>query len=178
MDILTDGLVSYLAIVLITGAPNVRWGLGSPEDPNHHLHHHPVLIGNGHQVFVPTLPLGGILRLKRREKSLHPTELEDYAAGVIADLRANQKAVLEPGGSPAEVVAEPEGFDVGVHPVIAARGSALVDLMALQLAGLHGIDSVLRTSPDALQVHAPTWHADELEQWLNTWMKANGPFIR
>jgi len=176
--VLVDGLVSYLAIVLITGAPTARWGLGSPEDPGHHLHHHPVLTGNGHQVFVPTLPMGGLLRIQRREKSLHDTELEQYAAGVMADLRTGPKPVLPPGDSPVVVVAEPDGFDIGVNPVIAARGSALVDLMALKLAGLHGIDSVLRRGPDALQVLAPTWHADDLERWLNDWMKAHGPFIR
>jgi hypothetical protein len=54
----------------------------------------------------------------------------------------------------------------------------LVECMAHELARLRGIDSVLRSAPDALQVHAPDWHADELQQWLTTWMKANGPFIR
>lgn len=178
MDILVDGLVSYLAVVIITGAPNARWGLGSPEDPRHHLHHHPVLIGNGHQVFVPTLPLGGMLRLKRGERSLHATELEQYAAGVIADLRTGPPALDGLQDSPVEVVAEPESFDVGVHPVVAERSSHLVDRMAHELAGLRGIDSVLRSAPDALQVRAPDWHADDLERWLLTWMKANGPFIR
>jgi hypothetical protein len=175
---LVDGLVSYLAIVVISGAPNARWGLGSPEDPKHHLHHHPVLTGRGHQIFVPTMPMGGLLRIQRREKSLRPTELEQYAAGVIADLRTGSTTVLELGGSPVEVVAEPDGFDVGVNAVIAARGSALVDLMALELAGLEGIDEILRRGPDALLVHAPTWHADDLERWLNDWMKAHGPFVR
>lgn len=178
MDLLLDGLVSYLAAVILTGAPNARWALGSPEDPRHHLHHHPVLIGNGHQVYVPTLPLGGVLRLKRGEKSLHATELEQYADGVITDLRTGPPALLGLQGSPVDVVAEPASFDVGVHPVLAQRSSRLVERMAQELARLPGIDSVLRSAPDALEVHAPDWHADELEQWLLTWMKANGPFIR
>ncbi len=178
MDVLVDGLVSYLAVVIITGAPNARWGLGSPGDPRHHLHHHPVLIGRGHQVYVPTLPLGGVLRLKRGEKSLHATELEQYAVGVITDLRTNPHAVDSPQDSPVDVVAEPASFDIGVHADIAQRNSRLVERMAHELARLRGIDSVLRSAPDALQVHAPDWHADELEQWLNAWMKTNGPFIR
>jgi hypothetical protein len=175
---LVDGLVSYLAIVIISGAPNARWGLGSPQDPRHHLHHHPVLTGNGHQIFVPTMPMGGILRIQRREKSLHATELEQYARSAIADLCTGPTTVLDAGDAPVLVVAEPDGFDVGVNPAIAARGSLLVELMALELAGLDGIDSVLRRGPDALQVHAPTWYADDLERWLNDWMKAHGPFIR
>ncbi len=178
MDILLDGLVSYLAVVIITGAPNARWGLGSPEDPRHHLHHHPVLIGDGHQVYVPTLPLGGVLRLKRGEKSLHATELEQYAAGVITDLRAGPHQLSGLQDSPVEVVAAPESFDVGVHPAIAQRDSRLVERIAHELARQRGIDSVLKSAPDALQVHAPGWHADEVEQWLNGWIKANGPFIR
>lgn len=177
MDILLDGLVSYLAVVVITGAPDARWGLGSPEDPSHHLHHHPVLIGRGHQVFVPTLPLGGVLRLKRGERSLHATELEEYADGVIADLRTGPPASPGPQDFPVEVVAEAESFDVGVHAVIADRGSHLVDRMADELAGLDGVASVLRSAPDALQVHAPGWDADALERWLTTWMQDNGPFI-
>jgi hypothetical protein len=178
MNTLVDGLVSYLAVVIITGAPNARWALGSPEDPHHHLHHHPVLIGNGHQVYVPTLPLGGMLRLKRGERSLHATELEQYAADVITDLRTSPHAVDGPQVSPVDVVAEPASFDVGVHPVIAERNTRLIERMAHELARLRGIESVLRSAPDALQVHAPDWHADELEQWLNAWMKANAPFIR
>ena len=178
MFILLDGLVSYLAIVIITGAPAARWGLGSPEDPKHHLHHHPVLTGDGHQVFLPIMPMGGILRIQRQEKSLHTTELEQYAAAIIAELRTNPTMVLPPGGSPVVVVAEPEGFDVGVHEAIAARGSALVDLMALELTRLDGVASVHRRGSDALQVDAPDWNADHLERWLNTWMKTNGPFIR
>lgn len=178
MDILLDGLVSYLAVVIVTGAPNARWGLGSPEDPGHHLHHHPVLIGNGHQVYVPTLPLGAVLRLKRGERSLHATELEEYANGVIADLRTGPPVPLSPQDSPVEVVAEAESFDVGVHSAIADRSSHLVDRMADELADLDGIVSVLRSAPDALQVDAPGWDADVLERWLLTWMKANGPFIR
>lgn len=178
MNVLLDGLVSYLATVIITGAPNARWGLGSPEDARHHLHHHPVLIGRGHQVYVPTLPLGGMLRLKRGEKSLHATEMEQYAGSVITDLRTSSHAVDGPQDFPVHVVAEPGSFDVGVHADIAERHSRLVERMAHELARLRGIDSVLRSAPDALQVHAPDWHADELEQWLKAWMKANGPFIR
>jgi hypothetical protein len=178
MDILVDGLVSYLAVVIITGAPNARWGLGSPEDPRHHLHHHPVLIGNGHQVFVPTLPLGGMLRLKRGEKSLHATELEQYAAGAIDDLRAGSHTDDGPPDSLVDVVAEPASFDIGVHAGLAEGNSRLVERMAHELTRLGGIDSVLRSAPDALQVHAPDWHADELQQWLLAWMRANGPFIR
>lgn len=178
MDILVDGLVSYLATVIITGAPNARWGLGSPEDPRHHLHHHPVLIARGHQVYVPTLPLGAVLRLKAGERSLHATELEQYADGVIADLRTGPPVPLTPQDSPVVVVSEPRFFDVGVHPVIAKRSSHLVDRMADELAGLDGVASVHRSAPDALQVHAPAWDPDVLEQWLLTWMKANGPFIR
>ncbi|WP_188538658.1 hypothetical protein [Kocuria dechangensis] len=178
MIVLVDGLVSYLALVIITGAPNVRWGLGSPEDSHHHLHHHPVLIGHGRQVFVPTLPMGGMMRLRRGERSLHATELEEYAAGAIVDLGLRPTAVLESQDSLVVVVAEPECFDIGVHPVIADRSPDLVDRMARELAGLDGIVSAHRSAPDALQVDAPSWHADELERWLIIWMKANSPFIR
>lgn len=178
MDVLVDGLVSYLAAVILTGAPGAHWGLGSPEDPEHHLHHHPVLIGAGHQVYVPTLPLGGVLRLKRGERSLHATELEQYAMDAVDDLRTRPHPALGPQDSPVEVVAEPGSFDVGVHAAIAEHNSRLVDRMAHELARRRGIVSVLRNAPDALQVDAPGWDADELERWLTTWMKVNGPFIR
>ena len=178
MDLLLDGLVSYLATVILTRAPNARWALGSPEDPRHHLHHHPVLIGRCHQVYVPTLPLGGVLRLKRGERSLHATELEQYAHSVITDLRISPHTVDGPQDCPLDVVAGPESFDVGLHAGIAERSPHLVDRMAEELADLDGVISVLRSAPDALQIHAPDWDADELEQWLLTWMKANGPFIR
>lgn len=121
MYVLLDGRVSYLLLVLVTGAPNAHWGLGSPGDRHHHLYHHPVLIGRGHQIYIPTLPLGGVLRLKRGERSLHTTELENYATGVIEDLRTSPHAVPAPQDFLLEVVAETESFDVGVHTAIAER---------------------------------------------------------
>ncbi|MEX5295562.1 hypothetical protein QYM41_09800 [Kocuria sp. CPCC 205268] len=75
------------------------------------------------------------------------------------------------------VVAEPTSFDVGVHPAIAARNPQLRQRMALELADLDGIISVLHSAPDALQVHAPDWHADQLQRWLTAWMEAHAPFI-
>ncbi|EYT47790.1 hypothetical protein [Kocuria sp. UCD-OTCP] len=178
MFLLLDGLVSYLAVVLIAGAPNAQWVIGSPQDPGHHLHHHPVLTGNGHQIFVPTLPMAGMLRLKCGQQSLRESELEQYAERVIADLRTGAEVDPLSGGSPVVVVAEPDGFDVGVHPVLAARRTSLVGIMAHKLAGLDGVVSVFRRGPDALEVQAPDWNSDQLEQWLNAWMKTYGPFIR
>ncbi|PLC12827.1 hypothetical protein AUQ48_12060 [Kocuria flava] len=75
-------------------------------------------------------------------------------------------------------MAEPEGFDAGVHAAVAARGAALVDFMTLEPARRPGVDTVHRRAADALLVHAPAGDADALERWLDDWMTAHGPFVR
>ncbi|MEX5272243.1 hypothetical protein [Kocuria sabuli] len=174
MFILLDGLVSYLTQVITTGAPNARWGLGSPEDPGHHLHHYPVLTGAGHQIFTPTLPMVGVVRLKRGEKSLRDTELTEYANAVINALREEPPGAfsLEP---PVEVVAEPAFFDVGLRHDIATTHSQLVDRMVTELATQDGVASVHRDAHDALVVNAPDWDAEDLQRWLQAWFEIQVP---
>jgi hypothetical protein len=179
MFTLLDGLVSYLALVLITGAPTARWALGSPEDAGHHLYHHPVLTGAGHQVFVPTLPMGGMLRLKRGQPSLGATELTDYAVAVIKDLRedlGSVPAVDPPLDPPVVVVAAPEVFDVGVRADIVTEHPRLMGRMAAELTTQDGVTTVDRVGPDALEVHAPDLEADDLHRWLSAWLRMHLPF--
>ncbi|GGG68766.1 hypothetical protein GCM10011374_36470 [Kocuria dechangensis] len=176
MVVLADGLVSYLAVVLLTGAPNARWALGSPEDPDHYLHHHPVLTGNGHQFFVPALPMGGMLRLKRGEKSLHQTELYEHATTAIKDLNGAPALTGMPADPPVVVVAEPEGFDVGLRHDLVHHHAELVDRMAQDLAEQDGVAAARRASRDALLVDAPSWDAEQLQMWLDSWLRLRLPF--
>lgn len=178
MFVLVDGLVSYLAQVIVTGAPNVRWGLGSPGDEKHYLHHHPVLAGRGHQIFAPTLPMAGVLRLKRGQKSLRETELSEYAAASVEALREESGARPQQEDPPVVVVAEPGGFDVGVRRDLADQHSELVDRMTRELAAQDGVAATHRHVLDALLVDAPDWDADMLEQWLDRWLRAHLPFHR
>ncbi|MEX5297001.1 hypothetical protein QYM41_17130 [Kocuria sp. CPCC 205268] len=174
MFALLDGLVSYLTLVITTGAPNAAWRLGSPEDPSHHLHHYPVLTGSGHQIFVPTLPMVGVARLKRGEKSLRATELTEYAAAVIDALRENSHEAASPD-PPVVVVAEPEFFDVGLRADIAATHSQLVDRVIAELAVQDGVTAVYRDAHDALVVNAPDWDAEDLQRWLQAWFEIRVP---
>ncbi|WP_309125774.1 hypothetical protein [Kocuria sp.] len=178
MFTLLDGLVSYLAQVLIIGAPTARWVVGSPQDPRHHLHHHPVLTGAGHEVFVPTLPMGGMLRLKRAEPSLRPTELAEYAAATVKNL--SEAAPYRPPAPdpPVVVVAEPEGFDVGVRADIAGDHPQLVERMATALTTHHGVTAVERLGRDAMLVHARDGDADALQHRLTAWLNIHLPFDR
>ena len=176
MFVLLDGLVSYLAQVLILGAPTAVWGLGSPQDPGHHLHQHPVLLGGGQQIFVPTLPMAGMLRLKRGEKSLGENELAEYAVRMIAGLHeANSPWVVDP---PVVVVAAPGAFDVGVRADIAAWHLVLLDRLAAELANQEGVTGVEHPAVDALEVHAPEWDPDDLQRWLSAWLRTYLPFDR
>ncbi|MEX5257883.1 hypothetical protein [Kocuria arenosa] len=176
MFVLLDGLVSYLAQVLILGAPTAVWGLGSPEDPNHHLHQHPVLAGGGQQIFVPTLPMAGMLRLKRGEKSLRERELTEYAVSKIGALHdEHPSVVVDP---PVLVVAAPQVFDVGVRADIAAQHPGLVARMITELGTQDGVTAIERPAVDALEVHAPDWDTDDLQRWLTVWLRTYLPFDR
>jgi len=177
MFALLDGLVSYLTEIITTGAPNASWRLGSPEDPRHHLHHYPVLTGAGHQIFVPTLPMVGVVRLKRGEKSLRPTELTDYATAVITALREVPHTAA-PADPPVVVVAEPAFFDVGLRSDIATTHSALVDRMVAELTVQDGVTAVQRDAHDALIVNAPHWDTDDLQRWLQAWFEIHVPRTR
>lgn len=152
MFVLLDGLVSYLAQVLITGA--------------------------GHQIFVPTLPMAGMLRLKRGEKSLGATELADYAITTITSLAEATPYLGLVADPPVVVVAAPQAFDVGVRTDIAAEHPHLVVQMAAALAAQHGISTVEWAGYDAFEVHTFSWEADELQLWLNAWLKIRLPFDR
>lgn len=174
MFILLDGLVSYLTQVITTGAPNARWGLGSPEEPGHHLHHYPVLTGAGHQIFTPTLPMVGVVRLKRGEKSLRDTELTEYATTVIDALLEEPHRVVT-ADPPVVVVAEPAFFDVGLRHDIATTHSQLVNRMVTELATQDGVTSVQRDAHDALVVNAPDWDAEDLQRWLQAWFEIQVP---
>jgi hypothetical protein len=174
---LLDGLVSYLTEIITTGAPHASWRLGSPEDSRHHLHHYPVLTGTGHQIFVPTLPMVGVVRLKRGEKSLRPTELTDYATAVIEALREVPHTAA-PADPPVVVVAEPAFFDVGLRHDIATTHSALVDRMVTELTTQDGVAAVQRDAHDALVVNAPHWDADDLQRWLQAWFEIQVPRTR
>jgi hypothetical protein len=174
MFILLDGLVSYLTQVITTGAPNARWRLGSPEDPGHHLHHYPVLTGAGHQIFTPTLPMVGVVRLKRGEKSLRATELTEYATAVIKALGEDAHWAT-PADPPVVVVAEPEHFDVGLRADIATAHSQLVDRLVTELAVQDGVTAVQREAHDALVVHTPHWDAEDLQRWLQAWFEIRVP---
>ena len=68
----------------------------------------------------------------------------------------------------------PEQATAALEEFLAERPAAWVRLR-VELSA-HGTDP----DPllDALQVHAPDWHAEDLERWLNEWMKAVGAFIR
>ncbi|MFI7742623.1 hypothetical protein [Kocuria rhizosphaericola] len=176
MFVLLDGLVSYLAQVLITGAPTAFWGLGSPEDARHHLHHHPVLTGAGQQIFVPTLPMAGMLRLKLGEASLREGELTGYAVAMIGSL--HEEIPPPAGDPPVVVVAAPESFDVGVRGDIANGHAGLLRRMSTELAAQDGIVAVDRAAVDALEVRAPGWEADALHRWLSAWLRTRLPFDR
>jgi hypothetical protein len=176
MFVLLDGLVSYLAQVLILGAPTAVWGLGSPGDARHHLHQHPVLLGGGQQIFVPTLPMAGMLRLKRGEKSLRERELAEYAVAMIAALHdEHPQRAVDP---PVLVVAAPQVFDVGVRADITAQHPGLVGRLITELAVQDGVTAVGRPAADALEVHAPEWDADDLQRWLSVWLRTYLPFDR
>lgn len=176
MFVLLDGLVSYLAQVLIIGAPSAVWGLGSPGDSRHHLHQHLVLLGGGQQIFVPTLPMAGMLRLKRGEPSLGENELAEYAAAMIAALHDEHPPLMV--DPPVVVVAAPTGFDVGVRADIAGQRPGLVARLATELAAQDGVTSVDRTAADALEVNAPGWDPDDLQRWVNGWVRTYLPFDR
>lgn len=174
MFVLLDGLVSYLAQVLLVGAPTAAWALGSPEDPDHHLHQHPVLAGDGHQIFVPTLPMAGMLRLKRGETSLRESELAEYAVAMIGVLHEEHPPLaVDP---PVVVVAAPQVFDVGVRADIAVRHPGVMSRMVTELTDQDGVTAVDRPAADALEVHAPEWDSDDLQRWLTAWLKTYLPF--
>ena len=174
MFVLLDGLISYLAQVLIIGAPTAVWGLGSPEDATHHLHQHPVLLGGGQQIFVPTLPMAGMLRLKRGEPSLGESELAEYAVAMISALHdEHPQLAVDP---PVLVVAAPGVFDVGVRADIVVEHPGLVGRLITELAAQDGVTAVERPAADALEVHAPEWDPDDLQRWLSVWLKTYLPF--
>lgn len=134
-----------------------------------------MLVGDGQQIFVPTLPMAGMLRLKRGQPTLGESELADYAAATITALHpVTPSLVVDP---PVLVTATAaDTFDVGVRADLALGHPGLMDRLLTDLATQDGITAVARVAADAIEVHARGGDPEALQRWLTGWWRTYLPF--
>lgn len=167
---LIDGLVSYLAHVVLQHAPRARWQPGEYPSKRHQFRHHPMLAADHHQVYFPRSIFVKARKLLKGG-AVPEDALASHAEAVIA---AFNEGVTTPAAPPEplveieEIREEPGGYDfeIGLSDELAHERSAEVDLLVRKLSDQDGIQKVLREDRDLILVRAPSWGAEALRTWI------------
>ncbi|UEL29913.1 hypothetical protein [Pseudarthrobacter sp. L1SW] len=172
---LLDGLVSYLAEVVLGHAPNARWDVARGPQKRYHLNNHPVLVsgtGETHN-FLPGLPVVDARASLNRVRESSDDRIEAYARALIGQL--NQESVLtdetterEPILEVEDIRGEPGGYDfeIGLSDELCHERSADVERLVRELSGAEGVNQVLHEDRDMILVRAPSWNTEMLEGWF------------
>lgn len=173
--VLLDGLVSYLAAVVLDHVPPARWEIARDRIKRYHLNNHPVLVSGKGEIhnFLPDVPLAYARSKVRRTRESPGDTIAAYARGLIEQLGPAA------GGAAGPVAPEPVlevedirdetgkyDFEIGLSDELAHERSADVDRLLRELAGEDGIAKVLREDRDLILVRAPSWSKDELQAWM------------
>ena len=172
---LLDGLVSYLAEVVLGHAPKARWEVARGPQKRYHLNNHPVLVsgtGETHN-FLPGLPVVDARASLNRVRESSDDRIEAYARALIEQL--NQESVLTDGTTEPEPIlevedirGEPGGYDfeIGLSDELCHERSGDVERLVHELRGAEGVKQVLREDRDVVLVRAPSWSTEMLEGWF------------
>jgi hypothetical protein len=173
---LLDGLVSYLASVVMDRAPRARWKIAHHRIKRYRFNNHPVLARDGDDA---NLFLPGVIAVNARDAILRMRESPEdsiftYAGAIIEHLNQGENAAAPP--TEAEPLFEIEeirderggyDFEIGLSDEIAHTQSAKVDRLVRKLSGEKGVTEVLREDRDRILVRAPAWSLDTLETWIS-----------
>lgn len=174
--VLLDGLVSYLAAVVLDHVPPARWEIARDRIKRYHLNNHPVLVSGKGEIhnFLPDVPWP--MRAPRSAgRGNHRVDtIAAYARGLIEQLGPAA------GGAAGPVAPEPVlevedirdetgkyDFEIGLSDELAHERSADVDRLLRELAGENGVAKVLREDRDLILVRAPSWSKDGLLAWVS-----------
>lgn len=180
---LLDGLVSYLAAVVLDHVPAARWEIARHRTKSFVYKNYPVLVsgtGENHN-FLPGGPAGGargtLLGAQKRSDGL----VARYAQFLIEDLHQAEDVTAQTQDVTAQTVEpeplfeveetrdEPGGYDfeIGLSDELAHPRSDEVDRLVLELAGEDGVSEVFREDRDIIHVRAPSWSVTELDAWVS-----------
>lgn len=179
---LLDGLISYLAAVVLDRVPAARWEIARHRTKSYVYKNYPVLVsgtGESHN-FLPAAPAGGargaLLRVQERSDSW----VARYAQFLIDDLNPAEDVTAPTEDATAQAIDpeplfeveetrdEPGGYDfeIGLSDELAHPCSDEVDRWVIELAGEEGVSEVYREDREIIQVWAPSWSVADLEAWV------------
>ncbi|MDP9983689.1 hypothetical protein J2W14_003112 [Pseudarthrobacter oxydans] len=172
---LMDGLVSYLAAVVLDRAPLARWEIARDRHKRYQFNNHPVLVsgtGESHN-FLPGFPMVHACGVLLGVRESPDDTMAVYARDLIEQLNEGDGGIAEatPAEPPFEIEDvrdEPGGYDfeIGLGDEIAHERSADVDRLVRQLSGEAGINEVLREDRELILVRAPEWSLGALQTWI------------
>lgn len=173
---LLDGLVSYLAQVVLARAPLARWEIAHDSHKRYHLENHPVLVngtGKNHN-FLPDLPVVLVVRIFHGLDEPQEDSMAEYARRLIEQLNREEESddeLAEP--EPPYEVEDVRGeagdydFEIGLGEETAHERSRAVDRMVRKLGRADGVKEAFREDREIILVRAPSWSLDALEEWLS-----------
>ena len=172
---LVDGFTSYLEQVITAAVPEAHWVVGSHLIGTYPILNYPVMAADGHQVFLPALPLYSAYQSAHGRDAMSGSEMLAHVRRTITALRG-EGPVADAAEEPlVTVVAEVDCFDVGMRADIAEHKPALVGRLIAELTDRNGVSSVYRYGNAALVVDAPDWDETRLKLWLTLWLQRNLP---
>lgn len=174
--VLLDGLVSYLAAVVLDRAPLARWEIARDSHKRYFYNNHPVLVsgtGEDHN-FLPGFPVVSARAALLGLRESPDDAIARYARELIERLNRPMEGAVEamepePLFEVEETSDEPGGynFEVGFGDEVAHERSDEVDRLVLELAGEYGVHEALREDREIILVRAPSWSKDELQAWIS-----------
>lgn len=179
---LLDGLVSYLAAVVLDRVPAARWEIARHRTKSYVDKNYPVLVsgtGENHN-FLPAAPAGGSRGALPGVQERSDNWVARYAQFLIDDLNPTEEAIaptevvtvqaidLEPLFEVEETRDEPGGYDfeIGLSDELAHPRSDGVDRWVIERAGEDGVSEVYREDRKIIQVRARSWSVADLEAWV------------
>lgn len=175
--VLLDGLVSYLAEVVMARVPAARWDIVHHKIKRYVVNNHPMLTVGPCAVhaFLPGYPCVQARRTLRGTERSADDAMAGHAKRLIGQLVAAQVPVV----ADPQVEAEPEvevediraegwdyDFEVSLGEEIAHDRSDEVEELVEVLAREQGVEQVVREDREVIFVDAPSWSAEQVHAWF------------
>lgn len=170
---MVDGFVSYLAGVITTAVPQARWRVGEHMISDYPMLNYPVLAADGHQIFLPAIPLYSAYQSAHGRDPMDGAEMLAHTRRTVSALRGEGPEAHAAEEPLVTVVAEVDCFDVGLRADVPTEHPGLVERLIDELSDRDGVDAVHRYGTAALVVNAPSWDEVRLKLWLTLWLQRN-----
>lgn len=174
--VLLDGLVSYLADVVLAQALEARWEAARHPIKRYAYNNHPVLVSGAGEIhnFLPGFPdasargaLKGFRESPDDTMAVHARQLIESLNRV--EVEPAEEAKPEPLFEVVDTSDEPGGYnlEIDLGEEIAHERSRKVERWVRELAREADVYEAIREDREIILVRAPSWTVAQLEAWVS-----------